>query len=127
MLASSHDFDSDRERDDEVTDAVMTSPTDGVRSINETDAQVVDMRTTGRSFALIAHQLDLANATEAQDRFLRSMRKSADDVREQMRRGELDRLEGLAENLRCRDNLSEEERAGLLRSVAQLRDLVRRC
>lgn len=125
MLASSQDFDFDRERDDEVTDALMTSPT--ARTINETDAQVVDMRTAGRSFALIAHQLDLANATEAQDRFLRSMRNSADDLREQMRREELDRLEGLAENLRCRANLSEEERAGLLRSVAQLRDLVRRC
>lgn len=125
MLASSQDFDSNRERDDEVTDALMTSPT--ARTINETDAQVVDMRTAGRSFALIAHQLDLANATEAQDRFLRSMRNSADDLREQMRREELDRLEGLAENLRCRANLSEDERAGLLRSVAQLRDLVRRC
>ncbi len=98
----------------------------GVRTINETDAQVADLRAEGRSFALIAHRLDLPNAIDAQNRFLRTMRNSSDAARERLRREELHRLEGLAESLRCRPNLTEHERAALLRSVAQLRDLVRR-
>ncbi len=106
----------------------MTTPVGGgARTINQTDARVADLRAGGLSFARIAHQLELPNATEAQHRFLRAMRGSPDGVREQLRRDELHRLEALADSLRSRPSLNERERAALLRSVAWLSDLVRRC
>jgi hypothetical protein len=90
------------------------------------DQQVLDLRRGGRSFALIARRLDLPNAIDAQDRFMRSMVSSPEEIREQIRAEELQRLEGLAEDIRTRSNVPEYDRSRLLLSVARLRDVVRR-
>lgn len=86
----------------------------------------MELRAEGWSFARIAGQLELPSAIEAQDRFLFALATSPSGVRERIRAGELERLEQLADRLRCRTTLSEAERARLLGSVAHLADVVRR-
>ena len=79
------------------------------------------LREQGRSFAGIARVLDLSGALGANAAFNRALRRQTLGEQEALRNREVARLDALAERLRGRDGVTEEELARQLHGLRRLR------
>ena len=79
------------------------------------------LREQGRSFAGIARVLDLSGALGANAAFNRALRRQTLGEQVALRSREMARLDALAERLRRREGVSEEELARQLHGLKRLR------
>ena len=87
----------------------------------ERDEQALLLREQGRSFAAIARVLDLSGALDANAAFNRALRRYTLGDQAALRSREMARLDALAERLRQREGVSEEELARQLHGLKRLR------
>jgi len=85
------------------------------------DEQALFLREQGRSFAGIARVLDLSGALDANAAFNRALRRQTPGEQAALRSREMARLDALAERLRRREGVSEEELARQLHGLQRLR------
>jgi hypothetical protein len=85
------------------------------------DGKALELRGKGRSFATIAKLLGLENADAANLAFNRALRARPAAEQKLLRKQEQVRLDALAERVRTRPNLSEQEVGRRLRTISRLR------
>jgi hypothetical protein len=85
------------------------------------DDEVLVLRDQGKSFAGIARELGFEGALWANSAFNRALRRRPRLEQERLRSREVAMLDALAERVRCRGDLSEEEIARRMRSLHRLR------
>lgn len=88
---------------------------------DDRDQIVLDLRSTGRSFAFIARTLNIGEATDAFAAFLRAVDQSPAGDRGRLRDEELNRLETLEAAIRLEGALSPFDFDRRLAQVRQLR------
>lgn len=87
----------------------------------ETDARAVELRSEGKSFAVIARELDLDRPSAAIDAFTRSLQRRPDAEQHRLLGEELARLEILESSIRRSTRLDTTETDRRLHAVAQIR------
>ncbi|MEY2567923.1 MAG: hypothetical protein QOE35_2452 [Actinomycetota bacterium] len=89
--------------------------------VTAVDEQALELRSSGKSFSSIAKALGLERAHDANEAFIRALRRRAPKARKVIREAEAGRLEALATKVRARDDLTPEQTKKRLRSVERLR------
>ena len=97
----------------------MTSGTD---ADVELDTRVLEMRTSGKSYASIAKALELGRARDATTAFIRAVRRSSPADQERLREEELRRLEALEIRVRSNEELAPFDRDTRLAVLVKLRE-----
>jgi hypothetical protein len=88
---------------------------------DDRDQIVLDLRSTGRSFAFIARTLNMANARDARAAFVRAVQQSPAEDRPRLRGEELSRLQKLEDGLRRDSSLAPFDRDRQLDILKRLR------
>ena len=86
------------------------------------DDDVLQLRSSGASFARIARSLGYGRAREANDAFHRAMLRRPIGERHEIRTAEFARLEDLERVVRGDDRLTADELAKRLHTIDRLRD-----
>ena len=85
------------------------------------DEQALALRSSGKSFSTIAKTLGYDRSHEANEAFLRALRRKPAAARSDLRDAEAARLEALATKIQARDDLSPAQTQKRLRAVERLR------
>jgi hypothetical protein len=87
----------------------------------ERDAQALELRGSGRSFANVARALGYDKAKDANLAFNRALRRLPVKARAKARKSEVARLDALAARVNASEDLDADEAARQLRVVERLR------
>ncbi|MDQ1374105.1 MAG: hypothetical protein QOJ09_1443 [Actinomycetota bacterium] len=101
--------------------AAPQSPSSAPDDASAVDEQALELRSSGKSFSSIAKALGLERAHDANEAFIRALRRKAPKARKVLREAEAGRLEALATKVKARDDLTPEQTKKRLRSVERLR------
>jgi hypothetical protein len=85
------------------------------------DDDVLRLRRQGQAYARISRELGLDRAADAQQAFLRAMRRLPAAEAEQVREEELSRLDRLAERVRADTSKNDMDRARQLKTIERMR------
>jgi hypothetical protein len=85
------------------------------------DDDVLRLRRQGQAYARISRELGLDRAADAQQAFLRAMRRLPAPEAEQVREEELSRLDRLAERVRADTSKNDMDRARQLKTIERMR------
>jgi hypothetical protein len=87
------------------------------------DAEILQKRLAGRTFAAISRDLELRKPIDAQRAFQRAFRRLPSDEQDAVRVQESARLDRLAERVRSDTDKSDEDRTRSLEAIERLRKL----
>ena len=100
----------------------MASTANGdAKDVVAQDEQALALRSSGKSFSTIAKTLGYDRSHEANEAFLRALRRKPAAARSDLRDAEAARLEALATKIQARDDLSPAQTQKRLRAVERLR------
>jgi hypothetical protein len=85
------------------------------------DDDVLRLRRQGQAYARISRELGLVRAADAQQAFLRAVRRLPPADAKHVRDEELSRLDSLAERVRADTSKSDMDRARQLRTIERMR------
>jgi len=88
------------------------------------DSEVLRLRSSGRAFARISHELRLERPVDAQRAFQRAVLRLPSPEQDQVRRQESSRLDRLAERVNADTDKPLEDRTRRLAAIERLRGLL---